>query len=341
MSSDQKKFPPNLSSCRSRKSSIDSRPRADSSSSDDIQLFCLKNHEFNFGPDLTPQKRVKSTISGPQAMKNSDIHFAPDMVCEQLGMEDDDFIHLARSLAEQNGGVCLSETCENENFPLVYKCKMGHIWESSEVLLSSSWCWKCKNHLERAHSFASSHGGYCLSSACELLLEFECSSGHRWKADLTRYMHQKWCKQCTAEEKDARRSEIMRDLQAEEEEQARAQEKLFAEARQKMQVETELSIAESERKVEAMADEMAKRYLENPLVKDQATTEQVYCVYKIICASESFIRGKYFGKRSKDQATTCYRQLARNLHPDKNKHPFSAEAFLKISSIYATTMANA
>ena len=88
-------------------------------------------------------------------------------------------------------------------------------------------------------------------------------------------------------------------------------------------------------------DEMAKRYLENALVKDQVTTEQVYCVYKIICASESFIKAKYFGKRSKDQATACYRQLARNLHPDKNKHPFSAEAFLKISSIYATTMANA
>ena len=57
----------------------------------------------------------------------------------------------------------------------------------------------------------------------------------------------------------------MRDLQAEEEEQARAQEKLFAEARQKMQVETELSIAESQRKVEAMAEVNGQEVFREPL----------------------------------------------------------------------------
>lgn len=341
MSSDQKKFPPNLSNCRSRKSSFDSRPRTDSSSSDELSLFCLKNHEFNFAPDLTPQKRVKSTVSGPQLVKNSDIHFAADMVCEEVGMEDDDFIHLARSLAEQNGGVCLSETCENENFPLVYKCKLGHIWESSQVLLTSSWCWKCKNLLDRANNYAACFGGHCLSETCELLLEFECKNGHKWKADVTRFMHQKWCRQCSADEKDLKKNKILRDQQAEEAELARVQEQLFAEARKKMQVESEICTAESEKEVEAIAEEMAKRYLENALVKDRVTSEQVYCVYKVICASENFIKKKYFGWKSKDQATACYRQLARNLHPDKNKHPFSGEAFLKISSIYATTMANA
>ena len=127
MSSDLKKFPPNLSYCRSRKNSNASRPRTDSSSSDEISLLSLNLKKHNFTPDLYPQKRVKSATVAPQMAKNSNTHFAPDMVCEEAGMEDDDFIHRARSLAEQNGGSCLSETCENENFPLIYKCKMGHV----------------------------------------------------------------------------------------------------------------------------------------------------------------------------------------------------------------------
>jgi hypothetical protein len=339
MSIETRKFSPNVSYCRSRKSSAESRPRTDSSSSEEMSFYCLKNQRFNFAPDLYPQKRVKSAVVGNQTAKNSDIHFAPDMVCEEIGMEDDNFIHLARSLAEQNGGACLSETCENENFPLVYKCKMGHIWESSEVLLNGSWCWKCKNFLERAKNYAISYGGKCISQTYELLLEFECKNGHRWKADLSRYMHQKWCKKCSIEEKNLKKSKLKKDQQAEEEEQARVQERLFAEARQKMQLETDLYTAETEREIEEIAEEMARKYLETSVAKDQIS-EQINYVYKVICASESYIRAKYFGNKTKDQATACYRQLARCLHPDKNKHPFAAEAFLKISSIYAGTMCN-
>ncbi|OMJ81457.1 hypothetical protein SteCoe_18074 [Stentor coeruleus] len=342
MSLDHKKFNPNLSNCRSRKNSVDSRPRADSSSSsDEMSLFCLKNQEYNFGPKLQPHKRVRTGTVAPQLGKNLDIHFAPDMVCEEVGMEDDDFIHLARSIAEQNGGVCLSETCENENFPLVYKCKMGHVWESSDVLLSHSWCWKCLNLLERAKNYAACYEGNCVSKSCELLLEFECRNGHRWKADLTRYMHQKWCKQCILDEKHQMKLKFLQEQRAEEEEQARIQEKLFAEARQEMKNENTRQAAESEQEVEYMAEAMAKRYIESTLIKDIVAIEQVTCLYKIICASENFIKAKYFSKPSKDQVTAAYRQLARILHPDKNKHPLAADAFLKISSIYAATMANA
>ena len=340
MSSDHKRFPPNLSNCRSRKSSSESRPRTDSSSSDEISLYCLKNNELTFAPDLHPQKRVKSEVLAPQVNKNSVIHFTPDMVCEEVGMEDDsDNIHLARSIAEQNGGVCLSETCESENFPLVFKCKMGHIWETSEVLLANQWCWKCKNLLERAKNYAECYNGKCVSEMCDLLLEFQCKNGHQWKADLTRYMHQKWCKQCCADEKKVKKQRLLKDQKEEEEEQARLQEKLFAEARKKLQIESDFFNAKAEREIEIKAEEMARRYLEANL-KDSTTAEQIHCVYKVVCASETYIKSKYFSRKSKDQATSCYRQLARNLHPDKNKHPLASEAFLRISSIYAGTMAN-
>ena len=278
MSSDLKRFPPNLSNCRSRKSSISSRPRTDSSSSDEISLLSLKFKKYDFAPDLYPQKRVKSATVAPQMAKNSNIHFSQDMVCEEADMEDDDFIHRARSLAEQNGGFCLSETCENENFPLVYKCKMGHVWESSEVLLTNTWCWKCENLLKSASNYAKYYGGHCISETCGLLLEFECINGHHFKADLARYMHQKWCKQCASDEKKKKKNNILRDQKIGEEDQARVQEQLFAEARQRMQIENELCNAEADREIEVMIQEMARRYLENVLIKDSVIIEQIHCV---------------------------------------------------------------
>lgn len=335
MSSDLKKFPPNLSHCRSRKSSFDSRPRSDSSSS----YFCIKNQEFTFAPDLHPQKRVKPVNLFSYSVKNSDIHFPDDMVLEEVGMEDEDFIYVARSIAEQNEGECLSETCESENFPLTFKCKLGHVWKSSDVLIKGTWCMKCKALLDRAKNYALSFGGTCLNGICQILLDFECKFGHRWKTDLGRYMYQKWCKQCAADEKSQKKLNIIRQLQVEEEQQARVQEQLFAEARQKLFVEPDLTILDSEKEVELMAEDMAKRYLENAEVNDERAIEQATCLYQVICASDSYIKAKYFLRKTKDQATATFRQLARNLHPDKNSHPYSSEAFLKISSIYASFMA--
>ena len=145
---------------------------------------------------------------------------------------------------------------------------------------------------------------------------------------------------CANFERNEKKNKIIKDLEAEEEENARTQERLFAEARQKMQIDCENRVAEAEKDVEEMADEMAKVYLEGCMVTDNTVSEQVHCVYKIICASEGFIRDKYFNARGRENVTAVYRHLARNLHPDKNKHPFANEAFLKISSIYATTMSN-
>lgn len=336
MSSDIKKFPPSQSYYRSRKSSIDSRPCSDTSSS----WFCLKNHEFTFAPDLYAHKRVKASNLIPQSVKNSDIHFSSDMVLEEVGIEDDEnYIHLARSIAEQNEGYCLSESCESQNFPLLFKCKLGHIWKTNEVLISSSWCSKCRNLLDRAKNYAACFEGTCKTTIYQILLEFECKNGHTWKADSSRYMYQKWCKQCIIDERNEKKIKIIRDLQAEEEEQARVQEQLFAEARKKLSVESDLSVLETEKEVELIAEDMAKRYLESASITDERVCEQVACTYQVICASETFIKAKYFGRKTKDQATTTFRQLARNLHPDKNCHPYSTEAFLKISGVYASLMA--
>jgi len=335
MSTDSKRFPINLSNCRSRKSSIDSRPRTDSSSSS--QTFKLKNSDFAFGESLHPQKRVNTVAINDT--KNSDIHFSADMVIEETIGEDEDYIQLARSIAEQNEGYCLSETCENYTLPLEFKCKMGHMFKSSEVLSLGTWCMKCKNLLIRAQHYAQCFGGTCNSKIFQILLDFSCKNNHEWKADASRYMNQQWCKECSQAEKTKKKGQVLNEISQEENELLRIQEGLFQQAKSKLNTEFMKNTSDEEENCESLTEEMTKNYLQTLESYDLKTMEQVSCVYKVICLSEQSIRKKYFAGKSKDQITGGFRQFARNLHPDKNKHPYAGEAFQRISALYAAAMA--
>lgn len=335
MSTDSKKFQINLSNCRSRKSSFDSRPRSDSSSSS--QTFIFKNSDFAFGETLHPQKRINNVPI--HDAKNSDLHFSADMIIEESVFEDEDYIQLARSIAEQNEGYCLSETCENCTLPLEFKCKMGHIWRSSEVLSSGSWCTKCKNLLIRAQHYASCFGGTCTTKLYNILLDFKCKNGHEWKADATRYMNQQWCKECSLQEKSKKRGQVLSEIHQEENELLKIQEILFQQAKDKLSSDPVKVPLNNEENSDTLAEDMTKNFIQGLGQCDQRTIEQVSCVYKVICSSESSIRNKYFYGKSKDQITGCFRQFARNLHPDKNKHPYAGEAFQRISALYAAAMA--
>lgn len=130
-----RRFLPNLSNCRSRINSQELRPRTDSnSSSEEPSTFCLKNQDFYFArpPELRKTVRSQDSVILP---KNSEYYFRPGTVCEEMGMEEDDYYEQAKEIARSHGGVCLSSNCENPHFSLVYRCKMGHVFESSEVLL--------------------------------------------------------------------------------------------------------------------------------------------------------------------------------------------------------------
>jgi hypothetical protein len=296
----------------------------------------LKNLEFAFGELLTPQKRVNTDLV--HDIKNHDLYFSSDMIIEEPAQEEEDFIQLARSIAEQNEGLCLSETCESLNMPLEFRCKMSHTWKSNDVLSTGVWCVKCKNLLDRARNYAECFGGSCLSRIYQILLEFKCKNGHVWKADSTRYMNQQWCKQCITQEKSKKKETLLIEIQDEETELLKLQQNLFQQAKEKLSHNSK-PITPDENCVESLSEDMTRDYLSSLQSSDLKTKEQVSCVYKIICASESFIKAKYFQGKSKDQVTSCFRQFARNLHPDKNSHPYAREAFMKISSIYASLMA--
>lgn len=45
-----------------------------------------------------------------------------------------------------------------------------------------------------------------------------------------------------------------------------------------------------------------------------------------------------FSQGVKEEISSSYRNLAKRVHPDKNKHPLANEAFLHLSSSYSEAM---
>jgi hypothetical protein len=66
---------------------------------------------------------------------------------------------------------------------------------------------------------------------------------------------------------------------------------------------------------------------------------QAFNVYKVTCSTNEFLTAKYFNDDfSREQVTLSFRQLAKALHPDKNRHPLANDAFLKVMRIYTAVM---
>lgn len=118
------------------------------------------------------------------------------------------------------------------------------------------------------------------------------------------------------------------------------QEELFKEARYKLEKNQSVvnsNILVHEEKIESMAKGMAELYISSKEYLGEFY-DQVITVYRILCAPEEFLFAKYFS--NKENATSTYRQLAKMLHPDKNRHHLSSEAFLKVSNLFSSANTN-
>mmetsp|Transcript_20326 Transcript_20326/g.20331 ORF Transcript_20326/g.20331 Transcript_20326/m.20331 type:complete len:183 (-) Transcript_20326:86-634(-) len=174
----------------------------------------------------------------------------------------------------------------------------------------------------------------------DLMLEFRCSQGHEWRADYSKYYTQKWCQQCSCASRINKKQQRLLEQQKIEEEQARLQEELFKEARKQLERNMDIEHAKAlknEDQIENDAKTMTDMFIANSHFSGDCSYEQVLTVYKVLCAPEDYVYAKYFSKSlGKENASSAYRQLAKLLHPDKNKHPLAGEAFLKVCNVFST-----
>lgn len=114
------------------------------------------------------------------------------------------------SLAKKHGGSCLSKTYVNARTKLSWKCRMGHIFQTTptSIISKGTWCPKC-GIIKRSNSqrltitemarIAKQRGGTCLSTNYvnnRTKLALRCKIGHRWMATPSSLKAGSWCPVC-------------------------------------------------------------------------------------------------------------------------------------------------
>jgi len=115
-------------------------------------------------------------------------------------------IEIAKSLAEERGGKCLSDKYISGRENLKWSCSKGHVWEATldSVKNKKTWCAECmgvaKGTIEVAKTIALKRGGKCLSDTYKnnkSKLKWKCRQGHIWLASLSNVKnHKSWCPKC-------------------------------------------------------------------------------------------------------------------------------------------------
>jgi len=115
-------------------------------------------------------------------------------------------IEVARKIAIERGGQCLSEVYINSTTYLKWRCEYGHEWNSSlsSVKNAQSWCPDCAGNkrfnIEVAQRVAIERNGLCLSETYvnhTTHLRWRCNRGHEWEATLNNVKNKEsWCPDC-------------------------------------------------------------------------------------------------------------------------------------------------
>jgi hypothetical protein len=150
-----------------------------------IRAFCVRNSiplPANFCTKPVDLKRAYATSGAREALNE---------------------LHI---IAKQRGGNCLDSSYIDNNTPVLWECKQGHQWKATpnNIINKGSWCPTCagrpKLTIDEMHQLAQKRGGQCLSDTYKnksTKLLWECSEGHRWKAEPNSIRNaNRWCPIC-------------------------------------------------------------------------------------------------------------------------------------------------
>ncbi|CAG8716689.1 12336_t:CDS:1 [Racocetra persica] len=115
-------------------------------------------------------------------------------------------LEIAKQIARDRNGKCLSTEYKNSNVLMQWQCNMGYKWNATlSSIKAGRWCLHCADSiphtLEIAKQIAHSRNGKCLSNEYKNLetdLIWSCAEGHEWYAPLSRIKNQgAWCPYCS------------------------------------------------------------------------------------------------------------------------------------------------
>lgn len=86
-----------------------------------------------------------------------------------------------------------------------------------------------------------------------------------------------------------------------------------------------------------IADVKASEFMNSLEAPTQCTYEQALAVYKVLEVDANRVKFILSGMNT-DSRKSGYKKLAMTLHPDKNRHPLSKEAFQKASELFNSSI---
>ena len=138
--------------------------------------------------------------------------------CPICGRSKQKTIDEMQQLAEKNGGKCLSSYYRNQRTKLKWKCKNGHVFETTPAnVTKGNWCNYCSKHgkttIESVRYFAKEHNAVCLSSeyAPGQPLKWICKNGHEFEKKLE-YCKIAFCVQCNKTDILTKKKDILLEL---------------------------------------------------------------------------------------------------------------------------------
>ena len=108
-------------------------------------------------------------------------------------------------IANNKGGVCLSDIYTHCKVKLKFRCNFGHIWEATpaNIINSKTWCPVCgrtsSTTINDMQKLAHKKNGMCLSTKYvngSTKLLWECENGHEWMAVPESIVAGTWCPIC-------------------------------------------------------------------------------------------------------------------------------------------------
>mmetsp|Transcript_17357 Transcript_17357/g.19442 ORF Transcript_17357/g.19442 Transcript_17357/m.19442 type:complete len:247 (-) Transcript_17357:65-805(-) len=206
---------------------------------------------------------------------------------------------------------------------------------------SDVWCLKCRNFisktLERANEANSTVIDSCLSKS---QIEIKCKNQHKFTVNYTKNHSKTWCEKCKNQEMQKKQKEYIDSQKMEDERKFKEQQRLFQESQRHVQEEqqrrnTAFSTQEEAyyyeqtmKQISAYALKKTEKEMSSSSFKGDANSVEIYNVYKVMYLPFDVLV-KSILMIDKSQLNSNYRQLALILHPDKNKHKLSKDAFTK------------
>ncbi len=136
--------------------------------------------------------------------------------CSGRKVVPEEQLEIARSLASQKGGECLTDQYMGSQSQMTWRCANGHEWQGtySNIVNRGKWCPWCAGNkvdsatqLVRAQQVSQSHGGELLTPAYtgnKVPMRWRCSEGHEWNASFGTVVGRgAWCGRCRGSQREA------------------------------------------------------------------------------------------------------------------------------------------